>query len=373
MAHPTQRPLAVLLAAAALLVAGVVAPFATPLFLAAVLAGGLSSLQQWLARQLGGRSTLAALVVVLGLVVVVAVPVAGLATVIVREASAGLAQVSELLQQGGREGLLERLPASWHDGVQRVVDQLAGRIAAGGGWVSAVAGSGALTTLGSLTGTAMGLVLRIVLMLVALAFLLVDGAALVRWLESVSPLAPGQLTGLLQEFRRVSVTIVRSSLLTALVQTGAALLGYLLARTPQPLFFAFATFLFALVPALGATSGALLVALLLLAQGRPWPALFLAIWALGVVGLIDNIVKPIFIRDGLDLHPAVIFFSLLGGLAAFGPVGLLVGPLSVALLLAVLRLRDEASAGTGALQRIVPTSGRRRPTEVRAGKPPAPM
>jgi predicted PurR-regulated permease PerM len=346
------RPLSVLILGAASLVAWVIAPFATPLLLAAVFAGGLAPLHQAIARRVGGHRTVAALLIVLGLITVVALPVAGLATIVVRESSAGLTVVSELLRGGERDGLLARLPAAWQGKAGRLLDQLAIRVAAGGGWFSAFAGSGALATLGNLTGTAMGFVLRTVLMLVALAFLLVDGHGLVPWLEAQSPLARGQLTGLLGEFRRVSVAIIRSSLLTALVQAITALLGFLLARAPQPLFFAFAAFLLALIPAVGAAGGSLLVSLIVLAQGRPLAALFLAGWSLGVVGLVDNVVKPLFIRGGLDLHPAIIFFALLGGLAAFGPVGLLVGPLSVALLLAVLRLRSEAVAGRGALERL---------------------
>jgi len=50
------------------------------------------------------------------------------------------------------------------------------------------------------------------------------------------------------------------------------------------------------------------------------------------------VVKPIFIRGGVPIHGAVIFFALLGGLAAFGPVGFLIGPLSVTFLVAVVRM-----------------------------------
>jgi predicted PurR-regulated permease PerM len=56
------------------------------------------------------------------------------------------------------------------------------------------------------------------------------------------------------------------------------------------------------------------------------------------VGLSDNIVKPYLIRGGVSIHGAVVFFALLGGLSAFGPVGLLLGPLIVALFLSVVRI-----------------------------------
>ena len=73
-------------------------------------------------------------------------------------------------------------------------------------------------------------------------------------------------------------------------------------------------------------------------SGQPGAALFLAIWGILVVGLTDNVVKPYLIRGGIELHGAVVFFSLLGGLAYFGPVGLLAGPLIVSFFLAVVHM-----------------------------------
>jgi predicted PurR-regulated permease PerM len=70
---------------------------------------------------------------------------------------------------------------------------------------------------------------------------------------------------------------------------------------------------------------------------------------------MDNLIKPLLVRRGLQIHGAVVFFSLLGGLAAFGTVGLLLGPLIVTFFLALLRIyqRDygdarERSAGPAA-------------------------
>ena len=70
--------------------------------------------------------------------------------------------------------------------------------------------------------------------------------------------------------------------------------------------------------------------------------IFLVAWGILVVGLIDNVVKPLFIKGGVEMHGAVVFFALLGGLAAFGPVGLVAGPLVVAFFVAVSR----AAAGS---------------------------
>ena len=112
-----------------------------------------------------------------------------------------------------------------------------------------------------------------------------------------------------------------------------------------------ALILAALVPIVGAGGLSFMAAVYLFVTGHLYAALFLAIWSVLVVGLVDNIVKPLVIKGGIEMHGAVVFFSLIGGFAVFGPVGLVLGPLSVTLLLAILRIyqrdfisRDEALA-----------------------------
>ncbi|HXS16764.1 MAG TPA: AI-2E family transporter, partial [Polyangiaceae bacterium] len=122
-----------------------------------------------------------------------------------------------------------------------------------------------------------------------------------------------------------------------------ALAGYLIARVPHPFFFAIVTFFISFIPAIGAGGACFVAALLLLAGGKVWSALFLAIWIIPV-GLVDNWVKPLLVKRGMHMHGGVVFFALLGGIAAFGAVGLLLGPLFVTFLVALVRIyrRDFA-------------------------------
>jgi predicted PurR-regulated permease PerM len=202
-------------------------------------------------------------------------------------------------------------------------------------------GATAAQTVGGVVAATGTLVFQVVLMLIAFYFLLVEGQRLVAWLESVSPLKRGQTTELLAEFRRVTRSVLVSTLATAGVQAVAALVGYLITRVPVPVFFAAVTFFFALIPAIGAATVCVAAALLLLATGHPVGAIFLAAWGIFVVGLSDNVIKPMLAKRGMQMHGVIVFFSLLGGLAVFGPIGLLLGPLSVAFFLAVLRIYER--------------------------------
>jgi len=69
---------------------------------------------------------------------------------------------------------------------------------------------------------------------------------------------------------------------------------------------------------------------------------------MAVVGLVDNIVKPYLIKAGMEMRGGVVFFALIGGIGAFGPLGLLIGPLVVALFLALIRIYDRDFKDAGA-------------------------
>jgi predicted PurR-regulated permease PerM len=179
-------------------------------------------------------------------------------------------------------------------------------------------------------------------MLVAFFFLLLDGKRLVNWIATVAPLPGSQILEIFSDFRSVSVAVLRSSLGTAGVQSIAALIGYVAASVPQPLFFTLVTFVVAFIPAIGAASVVLAAAGLLFFTGHNGPAAYLAIWGIVVVSTVDNVVKPWLLKGQMEIHAGLIFFALVGGLATFGPAGLVAGPLILSFFLAVVRLnRNE--------------------------------
>lgn len=337
--------LAVLAALAVVLTVLMVRPFATALFVAAVLAAALHPFQERLARLLGGRRTVAAGVVTLILVVAVLGPVATLVAFLVKQVGQGLHWAREALRSQGLEGLMNPLPQFLHDPLRDLLatlpqgtEEIQALLEKEGARAAAAIGS-----VVSATGTAL---VQAILFLVAFFFLLVDGAALVRWAKEALPLKPGQAAELFEDFRRVTVAVLASTIATAGAQAAMALLGYAVAGVPNALFFGFVTFLVALVPIGLATLMVVGLAILKVATGHLAAGIFLAAWAVGVVATIDNVVKPLLMQRGLAIHPVVIFFAFIGGLSAFGPVGLLLGPLAVAFLIAVARLyrRDYGGA-----------------------------
>ena len=320
----------------------VISPFFEAFFLAAVLAGAFYGMQKWLTRRLRGKSGLSAGLICLGIILALLAPLAALTTFLVSQIIEGVNFITNLVQQRGLEGLLAYVPGPFKDSAARMLESFQGA----GMWQTvqeqlSARGATAAQTVGGVVAATGTLVFQTVMMLIALYFLLVDGQRLVKWLESVSPLKRGQTTELLLEFRSVTRSVLVSTLATAGVQAVAALIGYLVTGVPVPIFFAAITFFFALIPAVGAATVCVAAALVLLATGHPVAALILAVWGIVVVGLSDNVIKPILARRGMHMHGALIFFALLGGLSVFGPIGLLLGPLCVAFFLAVLRIYER--------------------------------
>jgi len=332
-----RRFLLVLLLAMLALAAWVALPVAEALFMAAVLAVALSPLQNRMARWLGGRRQLAAGILTVALLLLVVGPVLAMSAVAVREAADGARFVLKIVRSEGTEGLMNYLPAPLAEYAARAFAYIGDLGAAIEAQVQAQ-GARAASAVGAALLATGSLLFQLTMMLIALFFLLVSGRELVDWIDEASPLRRGQTHEVLAECRKVSYAVLVSTVVTAGVQTLAALVGYLIASVPHAMFFTGVTFLFALIPAIGAASVCLGAALILLATGHPYMAGFLAIWGVSVVALVDNIVKPYLIKGDIHMHGAVVFFALVGGIATFGMIGVLIGPLAVAMLLALLRM-----------------------------------
>jgi len=319
-----------LLIATSVMLGAVIRPLASALIVAAVLAGILWPLQMKLAARLGNRRSLAAAIIVFAVVALLVGPLAALVAFVVGESSQAVKLISATLQDARVTDLIAKLPPGMQDAATDAIQQLPqsqGTRAVAAGWTAVTA-----------TGQ---LLVGLALMLIATFSLLVRGDAFVHWLDHVMPLRRGQTRELLAEFKRVSYAVVVSNLITAAVQTVVALAGYLIARVPFPVFFAALTFFCAVIPAIGAAGVCLVAAAILFLGGHAYMATFLAIWGVVVVGLVDNVIKPWLLKGGMEMPGVVVFFALLGGLAAFGVIGLLLGPLVVSLFVALLRMYER--------------------------------
>jgi predicted PurR-regulated permease PerM len=331
-----RRLLVFLLLSALALTAALVRPFWVAFFLASVIAAALWPAQEWLSRRFGGRRAPAAAVLTFGVLVLVVLPIAAMGTILVNQILQGVAWVRKILESEGVWGLIQRLP----DPVQRAAREILDAVPQPEEQLQRLAGergTGAASAVGGALFATGSVLFQTAMMLIALYFLLVDGRRLVQWIDARLPLRPGQFRALLDDFRNTSVSVLVATLGSAAIQAAVAAVGYLVVRAPNVIFLVLATFLVSLVPALGGFVMVALVGLLFLATGHVVAAVFLVAWA-AVVSIADHVARPYLMKGGMELHGGVVFFALLGGLAAFGGIGLLLGPLVLTFLVATLRL-----------------------------------
>jgi predicted PurR-regulated permease PerM len=202
-----------------------------------------------------------------------------------------------------------------------------------------------LEWLGSLGGTlfvgAMGTVIGFMLMLFLLFFFLRDGAAMLQRLGNLIPMPETRKRDLLEYLGTVTRAVVFGTLLTALLQGTLLGIGFTIVGLPSPVVFGVIAAGFSLLP-VGGTSFVWGPATLILAiQGRYGAALFLLLWGVLLVGLIDNFLKPLLISGRAEVPTLAAFLGVLGGLAAFGPIGMFLGPVILSLTIALLRWAEE--------------------------------
>jgi predicted PurR-regulated permease PerM len=346
----------ILLVASGILLASVLLPVWKPLFMAAVLAALFSPANEWLARKLRGRRVLATSITTFLVVVVLMIPLVTLGAVIISEAIDAYAFLRETLAQDGVSGLIDRLVERLPDAIEQPIRELVEMVPIDPslGDQAVASGRAAAGFVGSVLTGAGNMLFEIVLALVALHALLLHGHGLVAWIQRISPLPE---TGeLLAEARRVSGFAIRSSFVTALLQGIVATIGFAIASVPNPLFFGMLTFFAAFIPSVGTALVTFPMIGLLVLSGFVWQPIFLGVWSLLAIGLIDNLVHPLLIRDGVHLNGVAIFFALVGGLIMFGGIGLIIGPLALAFFLAMIRFAHGSYIEKAV---IVPTDAER--------------
>ncbi|MGH7817152.1 MAG: AI-2E family transporter [Candidatus Binatia bacterium] len=180
-----------------------------------------------------------------------------------------------------------------------------------------------------------------VVVLVTLFFMLRDGADFLARMRRLLPMDHEHQERLFQNIVNAITAVVHGCLLVAMVQGLLAGAAFWLAGVPYSALWGVVTAFAALVPLGGTTLVTVPATLYVFLQGNNVKGIFLAIWCLGVVVAVDNVLKPLFIGSRIQLPTILLFFGILGGLAMFGALGLILGPVIFALLAALLDLYSE--------------------------------
>ncbi len=175
----------------------------------------------------------------------------------------------------------------------------------------------------------------LVIALLTMFFILRDSHKLKEPALELIPL-PHELS--LRIFHRMAETIRAvfvGVVLVAIIQGVISGIAYFIVGAPSPFLCTIATMVLCAIPLIGAPVIYVPVAIILLSQGKTWQGVTLLLVGLLLVSQIDNILRPFFIGARTALHPMAVFFALLGGVLALGPIGIMAGPVLLTLLLAI--------------------------------------
>jgi len=294
-------------------------------------------LQWWLRPSLGQRASLSSLLTLLAIVVIVIVPVALVATAFLQELAAAQARFRagelDINDYPGR--MLGVLP-SWLTAQLNEVgladldslrQRLAGALSKAAQFIAARA-----LVIGE---NAFQFILGFFIMLYLLFFLLRDGRGLALRMRGAIPLQAELQTMLAVKFAEVVRATIKGSVVVALVQGALGGLIFWVLGMHAPVLWGVVMALLALVPAVGAGLVWAPTALYLLATGEVWQGGVLIAFGVLVIGLVDNILRPILVGQATRMPDYLVLISTLGGISVLGISGLVTAPLIAALFIAV--------------------------------------
>ena len=319
----------------------IVWPFITAILLGAMIVTLTFNMFRRVRARLRNNSPAAAIVMLLFVTFVIALPLFILAVMIIHQASTLVAR----LQTGEAEAILARLDvANRLMFIKRWVPNFDPQsispqhlflpvVRALPGWVAA---HGA-----EVVGGVAGVLVGFFLVLLSAYFFYVEGESILDELTLLSPLPARYDREFGAQFKDVIDATFRGHVLTGLAQGVATTIGMLIAQVPAALFWGAVVTIMSLLPMVGAAAvwvPAAIYLFVMAAMGKVayWQPIFLTIWGTAGISLIDNILRPWAMKGKTQLPAIPLLFAVLGGMQAFGLIGLVLGPLVFSLLMSVI-------------------------------------
>lgn len=313
----------------------VVQPFVEPLVWAVILTVILLPLHQRLARRLGASR--AALATIVLFMIVVSVPASFIIVALVRQSTEAAVALQQALSQGVPPALQQaydrlgrQVPLPPQDQIIREITGSLDQIAT---WIAARAGR--------IVAGGVQFSLSLTVSMFALYFLLRDTEKLATRLSRLTRMLPftdAQQAALRAQARDLVISSVMASFSVAIAQGTLGGIGFAITGIPSPVFWGVVMGFMSLLPLVGAASVWLPAALWLILSGHLPQGLLLVGIGAGVISTVDNFIRPAVLRGRSPLNVVVLFVSVLGGIGAFGFIGMIVGPVIVATALMLIEV-----------------------------------
>ena len=333
-------------------------PFLTAILLGAILVTLTFGIFRRVRERMHGSSNKAAIAMLLGTTMLLVIPALILSILLVQQANV----VVDSLQSGEAQAMVKRIdvrpalaivkrvapnfdPASLSP--DRLLLPALRQIP---GWVARHGGA--------LLGGLAGMLLGFALMLLSMFFFYTEGEEIMQQLSILSPLPKKYDREFAARFKDVIDATFRGQLFTALAQGLMTGIGLGIARVPGAGFWAAVAALLSLIPMVGAAAvwvpASIYLAISASMGSRPWwHCIFLVLWGVIPVSLVDNLVRPWAMKGKSQLPAIPLLFAVLGGMQAFGFVGLVIGPLVFSLLMSIIDIYKRTFTAENASAEVI--------------------
>lgn len=313
--------------------------FLKPFLLVIILSGVLVSIfYGWYERLMGwlrGRKNLASLIMVILIAIIIVLPVTNFVFYLSKQSLEGFSSITVWINSGALERAVNENVVRRLNFIDPSVLNIRQYLISTSSQISSFLVSGGRSILKGTTQ----FITSLIVMFFTMFFLFRDGRKLMERLMYLIPLPHKYNQAIFKKFRDVSYSTIVSTFVTAIVQGIVGALGFMIIGVPA--FFAgVAMAFFALLPYVGTAIIWLPTGIYLLLIGKIWQGVFLLIWGFGVIGTIDNFLRPYLIKGRAEVHPLIIFFAIFGGIITFGFWGMIIGPIVVAITFTLLHIYE---------------------------------
>jgi predicted PurR-regulated permease PerM len=318
-------------------------PFLVPLGWAAVFGVIFFSLNKHFERKWG--RTRSAVLITLGVTLILIVPVLLLAAMFVREGIAAARDIQIAMESGGYGWLNHAW--EWlvsHIAAQGVTVDLPGLVRQG----ASRAGEYMATELGRVIRNIVLFLFELFVMLFALFYFLRDGESILERLRHFLPFEETMTERMLGEARELIFASVTTSLVIAAVQGIICGGAFAIVGLGSPVFWGVVMGFLSMLPVVGAWPVWIPAAIWLFSTGHAGRAILLIAICGAVGAAIDNILRPVLLGGRASLNGLLVFISVLGGIAVFGVLGVVLGPIVVATAFGILDVYSGNEVAGGA-------------------------
>lgn len=329
----------------------IIKPYINSILLAIILSMVLSPVQRKIEKRFGNRKNLAALLSCALLTIIVIVPFVIILAALIKQGVNSFNSISDWVASGGFKKMMDNqwiqklltLSDEYLPSVQKFfpeVDLKAFKIEEIFLQISSSIGKGLLNQGGSLFGNVTALIGKFIMMIFAFFFIIRDREKVSQKILHLLPLAASHEDRIMMKIRSVARSAILGTFVTAVGQGVAGGFAFWVSGLPG-LFWGTMMAFASLIPIVGTALIWMPASVYLIISGRWGASIFMILWSAIVVGMIDNFVRPLFMKGSADMSTLLIFFAIIGGINYFGLIGVLYGPLIFGLTLVLLFLYDS--------------------------------